>query len=311
MADSRQEHDVETYPAAPGAVASTAFRVTVDGTPAFVEAYAGVSYVRFAFRGVAVVEVAVHGEVGAVRLLPRDAATSEAGTSGTLRLTLTEPRPFVAWIGDREKLFVLADHPESPPIADGAAVVAVDPPEDRHLATHAIQAAIDRVAARPGGGTVVLRPGRYVSGTIKVASRVTLYLSAGAVLEGSDDPADYPVDPGRVERGRDTTLSADARYDGRTMTFSRLVLVDDATDVQIRGRGTDQRQRTRPPDPPRRRPEPRARAAEPRRPDPGRAAPRRGGMDAAPARLGRRRGVEREDPQRPRQPQHRRHRPRP
>ncbi len=238
MADSHQEHVVETYPAAPGAVASRAFRVTVDGTPAFVEAYAGVSYVRFAFRGVVVVEVAFHGEVGAVRLLPRDAATSEAGTSGTLRLTLTEPRPFVAWIGDREKLFVLADHPESPPIADGAAVVAVDPPEDRHLATHAIQSAIDQVAARPGGGTVVLQPGRYVSGTIRLASHVTLYLAAGALLEGSDDPADYPVDPGRTERGRDTTLGADARYDGRTMTFSRLILVDDATDVQIRGRGT-------------------------------------------------------------------------
>src|SRR6478736_9117880 len=132
MADSREEQIVGPYPAAPGAVASRAFRVTVDGTPAFVEAYAGVSYVRFAFRGVVAVEVAVHGEVGAVRLLPRDAATSEAGTSGTLRLTLTEPRPFVAWIGDREKLFVLADPPESGPIPDGQAVVAVEPPEDRH-----------------------------------------------------------------------------------------------------------------------------------------------------------------------------------
>ena len=77
-----------------------------------------------------------------------------------------------------------------------------------------------------------------MSGTIRLASHVTLYLTAGALLEGSDDPADYPVDPGRTERGRDTTLGADARYDGRTMTFSRLILVDDATDVQIRGRGT-------------------------------------------------------------------------
>src|SRR6188768_3272179 len=167
MADSHQEHVVETYPAAPGAVASRAFRVTVDGTPAFVEAYAGVSYVRFAFRGVVVVEVAVHGEVGAVRLLPRDAATSEAGTSGTLRLTLTEPRPFVAWIGHREKLFVLADPPESRPTPDGEAVVAVETPDEgadgRRLATRAIQSAIDRVASRPDGGTVVLQPGRYVS----------------------------------------------------------------------------------------------------------------------------------------------------
>ena len=94
------------------------------------------------------------------------------------------------------------------------------------------------MAARRGGGTVVLPPGRFVTGTIRLASHVTLHLAAGALLEGSDDPADYPVDPGRVELGRDATLAGDARFYGRTMTFSRLILVDDAAEVRIRGRGT-------------------------------------------------------------------------
>ena len=51
-------------------------------------------------------------------------------------------------------------------------------------------------------------------------------------------PADYPIDPGRVESGRDATLTADVRYLGRTMTFSRLLLVDGAHNVRISGRGT-------------------------------------------------------------------------
>jgi hypothetical protein len=242
MLDAPQGHLFEAYPATPGALASSAFRVTVDGESLSVEAYAGVSYVRFAFRGVVELEIQVAGEVGPVRLLPRDAAMVNVADHGSLRLTLAEPRSFVAWVGDREKLFVFADPPEEPPVVDEVGVIAVAPAErgadTAGLATRAIQSAIDRVAARPGGGTVVLLPGRFVTGTITVPSHVTLYVSAGALLEGSADPADYPVDPGCVERGRDETLEGDARFYGRTMTFSRLVLVDNATDVRICGRGT-------------------------------------------------------------------------
>ena len=242
MPDAPKDHVFQAYPATPGAVVSTLFRATIDGEPLSVEAYAGISYVRFAFSGVVVVQIRVDGEVGATRILPRDAAVAETGADGSLRLTLTEPRPFVAWIGDREKLFVLADPPERAPVPDGTGVVAVAPPDagtaPAGLATLAIQSALDRVAALPGGGTVVLLPGRFVSGTIRIPGHVTLYVSAGALLEGSADPVDYPVDPSRIERGRDTTLDGDARFYGRTMTFSRLVLVDGATDVRIRGRGT-------------------------------------------------------------------------
>ena len=67
---------------------------------------------------------------------------------------------------------------------------------------------------------------------------MTLYLARGALLLGSRDPNDYPIDPGRHESGSDTRVPADVRYLGRTMTFSRLLLVDRAHDVQICGRGT-------------------------------------------------------------------------
>jgi len=58
------------------------------------------------------------------------------------------------------------------------------------LDTRAVQSAIDACAGR-GGGTVYVPPGRYVCGTIRLASFVTLHLEAGAVLEGSTSPGDY------------------------------------------------------------------------------------------------------------------------
>ena len=54
----------------------------------------------------------------------------------------------------------------------------------------AIQRAIDAVAAS-GGGTVLIGPGTYPSGTLWMKSHVELRLAAGAVLLGSADWRDY------------------------------------------------------------------------------------------------------------------------
>jgi hypothetical protein len=55
--------------------------------------------------------------------------------------------------------------------------------------TAAIQRAIDVAAA--SGGTVVLPPGDYVSGTLGLRSRITLHLAAGASLIASPDDDDF------------------------------------------------------------------------------------------------------------------------
>ncbi len=65
------------------------------------------------------------------------------------------------------------------------------------LDTKGIQAAID-AAAQAGGGTVVVTPGTYLSGSIFVRSRVTLRIEQGATLLGSEKLADYPMMPTRV-----------------------------------------------------------------------------------------------------------------
>src|SRR5215831_17940627 len=53
------------------------------------------------------------------------------------------------------------------------------------LDTSAIQRAIDAAAAG-GGGTVYLEPGRYLSFSVQLRSRITLQLASGAVLSAAD-----------------------------------------------------------------------------------------------------------------------------
>jgi polygalacturonase len=62
------------------------------------------------------------------------------------------------------------------------------------LWTAALQAAVDDCAAK-GGGTVVIPPGEFLTGSIELRSNVTIEISGGAVLRGSPDLADYPVVP--------------------------------------------------------------------------------------------------------------------
>ncbi len=58
------------------------------------------------------------------------------------------------------------------------------------LDTAAIQKALDDCAAG-GGGTVTFPPGRYVSGTIHLRSKVALWFEAGATLVGTTNLTEY------------------------------------------------------------------------------------------------------------------------
>jgi len=58
------------------------------------------------------------------------------------------------------------------------------------LSTQAIQKAIDACASS-GGGTVLVPPGRFITGSLELKSFVDLHLEQGAILEGSKDMSDY------------------------------------------------------------------------------------------------------------------------
>ena len=59
------------------------------------------------------------------------------------------------------------------------------------LATHAIQAAIDALAAK-GGGTVTFEPGTYLTGSLFLKEGVELHIDKGVELIGSQHFEDYP-----------------------------------------------------------------------------------------------------------------------
>jgi hypothetical protein len=234
---------VETYPAAPNAPRSLSHRVRVLGKPVFVERYAGVSCARFAMRGSVTVDIEVASPITRHSIFPAERVASTTVSGNILRLELPSPEGVVVCINELEKLFVLPDPPEGdPPILGSAGVLDVTDyradPTGRSSATTALQAAIDRAADLAGGGTVLLPRGVYRTGTLTLRSNVTLYLAPGSLLQGSSDPDDYPIDSGRHETAGDASLPSDVRYLGRTMTFSRLLLVDRAQNVRIAGHGT-------------------------------------------------------------------------
>lgn len=57
--------------------------------------------------------------------------------------------------------------------------------------TSTIQAALN-ACANAGGGSVIVPPGHYVTGTLKLPSHVSLHVEKGACLMGSSDRNDYP-----------------------------------------------------------------------------------------------------------------------
>jgi polygalacturonase len=90
--------------------------------------------------------------------------------------------------------------------------------------TRALQDAID-AKARAGGGTVRIAAGRYVTGALTLRDDITLELEAGAVLLGSEDPADYPP--------------IEARWEGRhQITHAPLIGGTGLRNVALTGRGT-------------------------------------------------------------------------
>ena len=97
-------------------------------------------------------------------------------------------------------------------------------PDEGKLRTEEIQGVIDR-AASEGGGTVVVTPGVFETGALFFKPGVNLHLMPGAVLLGSNDPAEYAV--------------LETRIEGQTCKYySALVNADKCDGFTISGSGT-------------------------------------------------------------------------
>jgi len=90
--------------------------------------------------------------------------------------------------------------------------------------TSAIAAAIEACHSQ-GGGTVLVPAGRYVTGSLFLRDCTTLHLEAGAVLLGSESPADYPI--------------METRWEGADQaTHAPLITGQGLRDIAVVGRGT-------------------------------------------------------------------------
>src|SRR5579871_2093989 len=99
--------------------------------------------------------------------------------------------------------------------------------DGKTLDTEAINQAVEACAAA-GNGQVLLPPGKYLSGTVRLRSHVTLYLDAGATLIGSPDLECYQhftPPPGTPE----------ARF--RSTWHRALILADGAEHIGLAGAG--------------------------------------------------------------------------
>lgn len=70
--------------------------------------------------------------------------------------------------------------------------------DDGRVHTREIQELIDR-AAEEERAVIVVPRGCYITGALFFRQNVNLYLMEGAMLRGSDDPSDYPVQKTRIE----------------------------------------------------------------------------------------------------------------
>jgi polygalacturonase len=95
--------------------------------------------------------------------------------------------------------------------------------DGKTMATASLQKALDACAAA-GGGVVVIAPGRYLTGALRLHSHVHLQLDAGATLVASERPQDFPP-----VRGRDEGIER--------QVHSSLLTGFDLEDVAITGRG--------------------------------------------------------------------------
>lgn len=134
-----------------------------------------------------------------------------------------------------------ADKPDAPPPAAPAAQTVFNivdfgaVGDGKTKNTAAIQKALDACAVA-GGGTVLVPPGYYITGSLQLKSRTTLRFEFRAFLVGSPDLEDYPLarvrwegefEPGHrallwAEKANDIAISGPGVILGPPVTVSRL-----------------------------------------------------------------------------------------
>ncbi len=175
--------------------------------------------------------LALRGPAGRPAVLPERGRTVAMEDEGGAVLQFDRPGQWVVeWPGE-PRVCVFVDPPDAWPVPAGARLASefgLHPDADRPQ-TEALNGAL-RALSEAGGGTLVLGPGLYRTGTVVLRSRVTLYLHEGAVLQAADDLDGFPLEPEeRINRDLPPSLIPGARR--------RLILGEGIEHAAIVGRG--------------------------------------------------------------------------
>lgn len=216
---------------------SAVFSAMVDGKELFVEHFKAIHYADFSLSGNAKVQVTFDQSVEQVRISPQKLGISGEVKGNTVHFNLPEAGWYVVEVNDSSKLILLANHQEKEIIPRQRVLSVLDfvkHADGSDLLTETLQQAIDEAGRT--GDTLVFPAGIYRTGTLKIGSNTHIYLADGAMIKGSEDRRDYPADGDRLEADH---INNKENYsdNGEFMTFSRLILIDSATNVHIWGKG--------------------------------------------------------------------------
>lgn len=200
---------VVKYPTPPGAVESTLYEVTANGTPLFVEhmtKFAPEMQVHYAHcslsgAGKAEFSVTVNESFTSHTLSPksRNIPTKRDGNTITFE---SGPNYLILQVDAKELLFILIDEeetdaprPDDPNVTNIADYDVDD--TGATLVTSKVQQAID-AAAGSTRNILYFPPGRYRVGELWLKSDMTLYLAGGALLYGGSSPNNFNTGSGGI-----------------------------------------------------------------------------------------------------------------
>jgi polygalacturonase len=181
-----------TYPTSKLSQESSTYSVTVNGQPIVAEKYNSVSYVHFAFAGIANIEITAKENIKKYTLSPKRYNIKSTNSGNKISFSIAVPRKMILHQVNalEEKLFIFADPLEDSPPALGQPNVkniidyGVDP-TGKSDATTIIQQAINDVSAKLG--VLYFPPGIYKIKQLNLKSNMTVYLAGGAVLEATKE----------------------------------------------------------------------------------------------------------------------------
>jgi len=210
MADCSAASGVITYPSVPGATKSPLYTVTANGASQFVEKLTKFDkemQVHYAYFGVATgctatIAVTVGESFSNYTVSPKSRNLTATKSGNTITFS-SGPNYLILQFDSKELLFVLIDAQEtSPPqLTDANVKNIADYMVDNtgaSVVTSKVQSAIN--AASGATQNILYFPaGKYKVGELSMKSNMTLYLAAGAMLDGSTSTSDYAAAGPAVE----------------------------------------------------------------------------------------------------------------